>query len=285
MHPTVGKLVVGFILLAILFTIVERLFPANSKQRWWRRGFRTDLAYWFFTPFVAKPLAHGVAIVLLVLGALTLGAPRGREGLEAWYLARGGPFSHHPPALQALETLFFVDFLGYLGHRWLHGRTLFRFHAVHHGPTELDWLSSVRVHPVNEIVGAVVTIVPLGLLGVRPGVLAGAIPFFTLYALFLHANVPWTYGPLRYVIASPAFHRWHHTSQEEGLDKNFAGLFPFIDLLFGTFYMPKARLPERFGITGEAVPEGFFAQLWYPFRRGAGGSARLRSAAGAARQQ
>ena len=41
-----------------------------------------------------------------------------------------------------------------------------------------------------------------------------------------------------------------HTTGDEGLDKNFAGMFPFIDLAFDTFYMPPGRRPERFGIGG-----------------------------------
>jgi sterol desaturase/sphingolipid hydroxylase (fatty acid hydroxylase superfamily) len=66
------------------------------------------------------------------------------------------------------------------------------------------------------------------------------------------------------------FHRWHHTSEAEGLDKNFAGLFPFIDVAFGTFYLPSDRRAEKFGLAGESVPEGFVAQLLYPFRRASG---------------
>jgi sterol desaturase/sphingolipid hydroxylase (fatty acid hydroxylase superfamily) len=54
--------------------------------------------------------------------------------------------------------------------------------------------------------------------------------------ILLHANLPWTFGPLRNALASPAFHRWHHTWEAEGMDRNFSGLFPWIDLLFGTFY-------------------------------------------------
>ena len=88
-----------------------------------------------------------------------------------------------------------------------------------------------------------------------------------LYAIGLHANVGWTFGPLRYVIASPVFHRWHHTSEDEGLDTNFAGLFPFIDLAFGTFHLPSDRLPTRFGLVHDDVPQGLFKQLLYPFRR------------------
>lgn len=65
------------------------------------------------------------------------------------------------------------------------------------------------------------------------------------------------------MLASPAFHRSHHTSEEEGLDTNFAGLLPFIDLLFGTFYMPEGRQPERFGLAHEDVPHGLLGQLAY----------------------
>jgi hypothetical protein len=55
---------------------------------------------------------------------------------------------------------------------------------------------------------------------------AGALPFFTAFAIFPHANVSWDFGSLRAVLASPRFHRWHHTAAEEGRDKNFAGLLP-----------------------------------------------------------
>jgi len=96
-------------------------------------------------------------------------------------------------------------------------------------------------------------------------VVAAYAPFLTFHALLLHTNVPWTFGPLRYVVSSPAFHRWHHTTETEGLDKNFAGLFPFIDMAFGTFYMPPGRQPARFGIVADDVPEGIFRQLVHPF--------------------
>jgi hypothetical protein len=31
--------------------------------------------------------------------------------------------------------------------------------------------------------------------------------------------------------------------------------------------MPKDRLPQAFGLKNDEVPEGFWAQLVYPFRR------------------
>ena len=53
----------------------------------------------------------------------------------------------------------------------------------------------------------------------------------------------------------------------EGLNKNFAGLFPLFDVVFGTYHMPRGRLPERFGLARESVPETILGQLAYPFRR------------------
>ena len=97
--------------------------------------------------------------------------------------------------------------------------------------------------------------------------MAAYVPFLTFYAVFLHANVPWGFGLLGRLVASPKFHRWHHTSEDEGLDKNFAGLLPIFDVLFGTYYTPKGRLPQTFGLKNEEVPEGFWRQLVYPFRR------------------
>ena len=58
----------------------------------------------------------------------------------------------------------------------------------------------------------------------------------------------WDFGPLRSVIATPVFHRWHRSREPEAWDKNFAGLLPIWDILFGTSNVPKDRWSENFGI-------------------------------------
>jgi sterol desaturase/sphingolipid hydroxylase (fatty acid hydroxylase superfamily) len=63
------------------------------------------------------------------------------------------------------------------------------------------------------------------------------------------------------------FHRWHHTAAERGGEKNFASTFPVLDLIFGTYYMPKAELPAAYGVSDKAFPGGFGAQMIYPFRQ------------------
>lgn len=263
----IAGFLIGFAVLAAAFSLVERRFPAIRGQRRWRPGARTDLIYWGMQPFVFKPFTHAVTVLALVLLALLAGARPERAALSEWITHGHGPLGRLPIWVQAGVALLVADLVGYWIHRGFHGRALWRFHAVHHSSTALDWLASVRVHPVNEVASRVGHALVLVALGFRVDVLAGVIPFFTLYAILLHANVPWTFGPLRYVIASPAFHRWHHTAEEEGLDRNFAGLLPLWDLLFGTFHLPEGRQPERFGVTGEPVPDGFWKQLAWPFRR------------------
>jgi sterol desaturase/sphingolipid hydroxylase (fatty acid hydroxylase superfamily) len=69
-------------------------------------------------------------------------------------------------------------------------------------------------------------------------------------------------------VATPVFHRWHHTFRAEGGDTNFAGTFPLWDLLFGTFRMPKGVLPEQYGMEGQSsFPREIIGQLVYPFRK------------------
>jgi sterol desaturase/sphingolipid hydroxylase (fatty acid hydroxylase superfamily) len=269
MRALAGSLVC-FTLLAAAFSLLERLFPSIRGQRLWRRGAGTDLIYWVIQPFVFKPVTQAVTAVALILLAVLSGVGLDRAALTAWIAQGHGPLGRLPVGAQVVLALLVADLAGYWCHRLFHGAALWRFHAVHHSSVELDWLASARAHPVNEIAGSAVRALVLVALGLRVEVLAGVLPFFTLYAILLHANVSWTFGPLRYVIASPAFHRWHHTAQEEGLDRNFAGLLPLWDLMFGTFHMPEGRAPVRFGVIGERVPDGFWQQLAWPFRKGAG---------------
>ena len=92
-------------------------------------------------------------------------------------------------------------------------------------------------------------------------------PFTIASSAFVHANLNWTLGPFKYVIAGPVFHRWHHTLPDRGGNTNFAGTFPIWDLMFGTFYMPEKELPKTYGVEDASFPESFGAQMLYPFRR------------------
>ena len=256
------RILISLVILSLLFGAIEFAAPALPAQRRLRSGWRTDLGYWLLTPVFTRQTTR-LAVVLVLLPLLWLvGRPLQREQLLVGF----GPVAQWPFAVQVMAVVVSADFIGYWCHRAFHREGLWPFHAIHHSSTELDWLSAVRVHPVNDALTTVAQAVPLILLGFPPMVAAAYAPLLTLYAIGLHANVSWDFGPLRRVISSPRFHRWHHTSAQEGLDRNFAGLLPIWDQLFGTFYMPRDRQPTRFGTT-TPVPTRFWAQLLWPFRQ------------------
>src|SRR5262249_54020970 len=88
-------------------------------------------------------------------------------------------------------------------------------------------ISAARFHPVNLCLGTVLVDVVLLLAGIAPAVLGILVPFNVLSSAFVHANLNWKLGPLKYFIAGPVFHRWHHTAADRGGLKNFGPTFAF----------------------------------------------------------
>ena len=142
-----------------------------------------------------------------------------------------------------------------------------KYHAIHHSSEELDWISAARFHPVNLFLGTIGVDVILLMAGISPNTMLWVGPFTTFHSAFVHANLNWTLGPFKYVLATPVFHRWHHTSLEQGGNTNFAGTFPLWDILFGTFRMPEGELPDalRHRRSGDARPRS--SDNW-PIRSG-----------------
>ena len=89
--------------------------------------------------------------------------------------------------------------------------------------------------------------------------------FGTVWGFFIHANVKWRFGPLEWVIATPAFHHWHHTN-DANRDRNFASTLPWIDRLFGTHHLPR-EWPGEYGIDDKTMPRDVTGQLLKPLRR------------------
>ncbi len=53
-------------------------------------------------------------------------------------------------------------------------------------------------------------VLPLFILGFSKASFEGVLVVFSLQALFIHANVRFTFGPLRRLIVTAEFHHWHH---------------------------------------------------------------------------
>src|SRR5262245_7525099 len=259
--PTLTELGLVLLALAMVMWPLEQLFPAQKQPTVRRPGTRTDLVYWFFTPICTKVLTNVVMIATVAAALWLIGQQFSAELLNGF-----GPLAQQPIWLQAIEMIILGDFLDYWSHRTFHTSRFWRFHAIHHSPRHMDWLAYGRMHPVNDAVTRLVQVIPILALGYSPLAVASVLPFMAAYVLFLHSNVRWGYGPLKYVLVSPAYHRWHHAADDDAVDVNFAGFFPIWDLLFGTFYLP-GRLPQKYGVRKEVMPESFWGQMLFPFRR------------------
>ena len=260
---TFVKLLPTSIALGAAFAVLSFFWACNPGHPWWRkRGLATDICYWFLIPLFARYLRIG----LLVIGAAVLFGIDTPEAMVRFYDDGHGPLAQLPLWLQAAIFLIGSDFMMYWLHRAFHRGALWKYHAVHHSSEDVDWISAARFHPINIFLGSVGTDVVLLLAGVSPSVLVFLGPFTIAHSAFVHANLNWTLGPFKYVLAGPVFHRWHHTMPDRGGDKNFASTFPVLDLLFGTFYMPSNELPDVYGVDDRAFPASFGAQMVYPFK-------------------
>jgi sterol desaturase/sphingolipid hydroxylase (fatty acid hydroxylase superfamily) len=247
-------------LCALMFSVAARLKPCNPDQPpvvW--NELAVDAVYFV----IGMVFYGGVSAVLLHWGvgaALGPRAPGAIKAIEGGY----GWAPKLPLVIQALLVLIATDICQYWLHRLFHGRTLWPFHAIHHSPKHVDWTSTYRIHPGQFVIYSAAVAALVETLGFSPMVYVVLGPFNLFMGAFVHANLDWDLGPLRYVISTPVFHRWHHVDDPDVRDKNFAPTFPVLDLMFGTFHMPKGERPQVFG--AEGAPEGVLAQMVWPFQ-------------------
>ena len=230
--------------LVVIFVPLERVFSARP-QKIFRKGIGVDLAYYFISGLVP---------------AVLLSVP---VGVLAWLAHRYVPGFVQEAAVsltpwaRIVAGLILVDLGYYWGHRWCHEVPfLWRFHAVHHSAEEMDFLVSSRAHPFDIVFGHFCGLVPLYVLGLTgPTVQQGGSDVALVVKVigivwwfFIHANLNWRFGPIEWLISTPAFHHWHHTKTGP-IDRNYCATWPWIDWLFGTLYLPN-ELPSDYGITG-----------------------------------
>jgi sterol desaturase/sphingolipid hydroxylase (fatty acid hydroxylase superfamily) len=246
--------VLNLFLLALVFVPLERIFARRPEQRIFRPGWKTDLSHFFVSHLMVQ-----VSVLLTMAPAALFFHWALGSRLQTWVAAQ-------PIALQFVEALVLADLFAYVSHRLFHAVPwLWRFHAIHHSCEYLDWLASSRLHIVDIVATRAVAFVPLYVMGFSPVALYGYLMFASIQGIAIHSNLRFNFGPLRYALVTPQFHHWHHTSQPEWVDRNFAIHLPLIDWLFGTYHLPNGVWPERYGIEGNPVPDGWLRQLMHPF--------------------
>lgn len=237
----------------IIFVLIEKLFPFR-KQPILRPEWDTDLKH-----FALNHLLISFALLLTNQFVFT------GFGWAMSHDIQGFIQSQHF-LVQLFLILLAADLVQYTLHRGMHEIPfLWRFHAVHHSSKYMDWLAGSRLHILELLVTRSFVLAPVYVLGFSKEVVDAYIIIVGFQAVFNHANVQVPVGWLKYLIVTPQFHHWHHSSDQPAIDRNYAAHFAFLDYLFGTAVQSKDEWPQDYGVRGDYVPDGLIRQQAFPF--------------------
>jgi len=255
--PAIGLdwFLLDMLLTTLIFSPIEVLWPAYPKQSVFRKEWVTDIVY-----FLSTHLPIQLTSFLILLPATQLTTVLNIASVTT---AIGGL----PWLVQFFLAVVVADLAEYVIHRAFHEVPfLWGFHAIHHSSKALDWIAGSRSHLVDDVAVRAFILVPM-MLVFPHNINVAYLLFVTLHATWTHCNFGPTIKWLEPFVIQPRYHHWHHTSQKEAIDKNYAIHFPWIDRLFGTHYLPEDRWPDTYGLNNEDIPRGFWAQFVYPFTR------------------
>jgi lathosterol oxidase len=256
--PAIGLdwFLLDLLLMTLIFSPIEVIWPAYPKQSVFRSEWLNDIVY-----FLSTHLPIQVTTFLILLPATQINS-------VLHFSTIPGQVAKLPWLVQFLLAVLVADLAQYWIHRSFHMiPRMWRVHAIHHSSKALDWIAGSRAHLIEDVVVRGGILIPMTLI-FPPGMLVAYLFFVNIHATWAHCNFGPTARWLEPWLIQPRFHHWHHTSQPESIDKNFAIHFPWLDRLFGTHYLPKdGSWPHSYGLHNEQLPPGFWGQFFYPFWR------------------
>ena len=245
---------------------LEIIVPWRKQQKIIRKDFWLDGFYMFFNYFFFYMIGFAA---LSSLSENVFNDFLGLFGIENLLAIQ---LDKLPSWAQLLIYFVIVDFVHWNVHRLLHRVPwLWQFHKVHHSVEEMGFAAHLRFHWVESIVYKSFQYIPIALIG-----------GFSLEHVFIvhiiqttighlnHANIPLTYGPLKYLLNNPAMHIWHHSKEvaEGTYGVNFGLSLSLWDYLFGTAHIPSDGRDIPLGFENlERFPKDFFKQFIYPIGR------------------
>jgi lathosterol oxidase len=252
--PAIGLdwFLLDLFLMALIYVPLERLWPQDPNQGTFRPQWTLDVVYFMSTHFPIQILSF-LVLFPATQASRMLSVPSIAHVIDKM-----------PWLVQLLLAIVVADFAEWAIHWALHRIPfLWRFHSIHHSSKALDWIAGSRSHFVDDTLVRGFILVPL-MLGFSQNIIVAYLVFVTLHATWTHCNFRPNAKWLEPFLVMPRYHHWHHSSQKEAIDKNFAIHFPWIDRLLGTYYFPP-EWPASYGLDAEEIPTGFIKQTYLPF--------------------
>lgn len=248
----VDWLILAFLGSTSIFTLLEKIFPKYKQQLILRDEWGLDFFYFC--------LNHLLISAVLLVGNFLVSQSQ-------WIMNHSlhSFIQSLPLAIQILILLMCADFVLYWEHRIFHDiPRLWPFHAVHHSVETLDWLAGSRSHISQVFIERSLVMVSLYFVGASKSALDIYVTIAALQAIVIHCNLGFDWGILKYLIVTPQYHHWHHSSEKPAIDTNYAAHTPIFDRLFNTYHLPAKHWPAEYGTT-KRLPRNFVGQLLYPF--------------------
>lgn len=241
-----------FLIIVIIGLAVERLAPAH-RQPLMASGFNLGytMIYMLAQALIAPTLAIFTVAAVNATGGGLIKLPS--SGSEFWFGL----------ALYVLA----MDLMEYLFHRAQHRiPALWAMHSLHHSDTALNASTTSRHYWAEHGLKMLTIYLAVGLLFRAPPEVLGAYALLAYYHVIPHMNIRLGFGRLSFLLNSPQYHRLHHSALPAHFDKNFAGLFPVYDLIFGTYRRPEPGEYPPTGLESGEQPHGYLDAFLWPAR-------------------
>ena len=245
----------SFLFSMLIFIPIEKAFALRQEQKILRPQWRLDLTYFMVSHLL-------IQFVFLWANAFT-------QSLFSWAATEPlhSAVQSLPVWLQFGLAVILADLFQYATHRLYHRiGFLWKFHSIHHSCESMDWLAGSRMHLCEVMLTRALVLIPLYVCGFAQPALNAYVILVGIQAVAIHANLGLQFGWLRYILATPQFHHWHHAKDPAYSDANYAVHLPVIDMLFGTYRCPRDQWPEEYGVVSGEPPRTFLGQLTHPFR-------------------
>ena len=244
------------LLMTLIFSPIEVLWPAYPKQSVFRPEWLLDVVY-----FLSTHLPIRITTFLILLPATQLTHVLGNEGLQQ-------AMSSLPWLVQFFLAVLVADLAEYWIHRALHEVPwLWRFHAIHHSSKALDWIAGSRAHLVDDLIIRGLMLIPM-MFVFSQSIITAYLLFVTIHATWAHTNFGPTIKWLEPWLVLPRFHHWHHTSQKEAHRQELLASTSRGSTSSSALTTSRRKAGRRpTACTTSRYRAGFWGQTFYPFTR------------------